>query len=902
MSIGDRIRALFAQTPPETSVSGEVGWSETLIYQGSSFPKYNPDDVLSRKGFGIYRKMMTDEQIKAVVRFKRDAITSRDWYFECDHDDLSDDEKKSRKDFFCKILNGTKGSWLDAMNGIMSAMYHGFSMSEKVYRVDDYEGSPRIVLDKLKLRPYDTFYFYTDSHGNILRIVQKLEGQEQDIDPAKMIHYVQNPDFDEHYGGSELRECYRAWFSKDITIRMQNIYLERMASGFIWVSPREGKSLSASSQEYIQLQAVLSNISTKTAMILPSGMELHVEHPASTDAYERAVAQHDKAIAKALLVPNLMGISEQGSTGSFAQSQTQLEAFLWTLDADATRLEEILNEQLFKEIGDLNYGDGYYPKFKFKPVSDAKKMEIVKTWQGLVQAGAVQVTETDEAHLRELLDIPAKPEIAEESQPEVSLNGAQVTSIIDIAAKVGKGELSQDAAKSILVAAFPLTDEQATRIVATEVSTPAPVPLPGQLPASPGGATPSEEQESPDDEEEMPEETVVGRDVLKSSKCNHSHGEPLTATKAAFSKAMKRVDFAVIGSKSDDSAEDSAYQVASVNGDAVARMVVDAESIGFDVDKVETIKYTAGELGAMKKAVMGGLSEGWKIGATHAQKELRKADKDKFGRAHFEVTDRALTDIAADYFKVRGHKITGSISSQTQATIQNTLLEGIKGSHAFADTKKEIYKALESEGLLTEEDVIEALGTKTVKNTKARIQTIMRTSTFEAINEARYQYFADPELAGFVEALEYSAILDDRTTEICSELNGKTYAVDSEEWRTYNPPNHYGCRSLLIPVTSRDTWEPSDPPTVMPQKGFGFDRAPYETSQGQVTVSPIINVQPPNVTLQLTMPEHRDQVVNFTAEVPNAPAPVIQNVAAEAKEKTVSLTLPDGRKITGTVK
>ncbi len=508
MSIGDRIRALFAPEKADLpQVQGEVGWSETTIYSTRDFPKYNPDDLLSRKGYGIYRKMMTDEQVKAVVRFKRDAITSRDWYFECEHDDLTPEEKDERIEFFCKAANGIRGSWLDAMNGIMSAMYHGFSMTEKVYRVEDTEYGPRIVPDKLRLRPFDTFYFYTDTHGSIIRIVQKLEGTEQDIDADKFIHYVQNPDYDEHYGSSELREAYRAWFSKDITIRMQNIYLERMASGFIWVAPKEGKSLSASSTEYAQLQKVLTNISTKTALILPSGMELNVVHPSNTDAYERAISQADKAIAKALLVPNLMGISEQGQTGSYSQSQTQLEAFLWTLDADATRLEEILNEQLFKEVGDLNYGDGYYPKFRFKPVSDAKKMEIVRTWQSLVQAGAVEVTETDEAHLRELLDIPSKPEMPEE--PEYTLNGAQVSSVIDIAAKVNKGELSQDAAITILTSSFPISAEDAGKIVSkAETVEPAPVAAP---------VAPVEIEE-PEDEDELPDETIVGQSVLKSSK------------------------------------------------------------------------------------------------------------------------------------------------------------------------------------------------------------------------------------------------------------------------------------------------------------------------------------------------------------------------------------------------
>jgi SPP1 gp7 family putative phage head morphogenesis protein len=89
-----------------------------------------------------------------------------------------------------------------------------------------------------------------------------------------------------------------------------------------------------------------------------------------------------------------------------------------------------------------------------------------------------------------------------------------------------------------------------------------------------------------------------------------------------------------------------------------------------------------------------------------------------------------------------------------------------------------------------------------VKDTKARIQTIMRTSTFEAINEARMEYFTDPALGGFVEALEYSAIMDDRTTEICSEMDGKIYPADSEVWQTLAPPNHFNALASGTMITT----------------------------------------------------------------------------------------------------
>lgn len=823
MRIGDYVRSLFATSKPATSTPADnvphqkdVAWSDTsTIYSGKNWPKYNPDELIGRKGVGIYKKMMHDEQVKAVVRFRRDAISSRDFYFEIEGDELPEDERDKRIGMFNHIVGQMSGSWMDAINGVLSAMYNGFSMTEKIFKHVEYDGLTWVGIDKLKLKPFDTFSFHVDEFGNVERNVQKWAGKEQDIDSEKFIKYVQNPDTDEHYGGSELRECYRPWFSKDITIRFQNIYLERMAGGFIWAAPREGKTLSQQSPEYRDLQSALTNISTKTSLIVPSGIELHVEQPANTEAFEKAIAQHDKAIAKALLVPNLMGISEQGSTGAYAQSQTQLEAFLWTLGADSNRLEECLNEQLFRELGELNFGDGFYPRLKFKPLSETKKMEIVRTWKELVTAGAVQATDVDEAHMRELLDIPAK--IIDDNVPDLLLNGAQVTAMVDVVSRVGLGQLTPESALELLVTAFPITREQAQAIVAN-----AKIEAPPVDPNNPNpddnnqGNNPETKPKNqpPGQQQEHLEETVVGKLGIKVS---------------AFAKAVRRVDFAVIGSKADDSSDSAAYDVASANGNAVQRLVAQAEALKLGTaegnpDDVSKLKYSADELSTMKASVMAGLKEGWKIGQSHAGRELQKANKERFGRKAFASNDLALQDVASSYFKARGHQITGDISSATQKQIQSVLLDGIKNSKSFRDTKTAIYKALESEGLLTDEDVIEALGTKTVKNTKARIDTIMRTSTFEAINEARYQTFSDPELSDFVEALEYAAILDDRTTEICSQLNSQTFKVDDPIWSTFRPPNHYNCRSLLIPVTVRDTWSRGDEPSAAPQKGFGFHR------------------------------------------------------------------------------
>jgi SPP1 gp7 family putative phage head morphogenesis protein len=109
----------------------------------------------------------------------------------------------------------------------------------------------------------------------------------------------------------------------------------------------------------------------------------------------------------------------------------------------------------------------------------------------------------------------------------------------------------------------------------------------------------------------------------------------------------------------------------------------------------------------------------------------------------------------------------------------------------------------------------------------AYLDTVARTNLFAAMNEARYAEFTDPALGDFVVALRYSAVLDEHTTDICTALHEHVYRTGNPLWDDYRPPNHFNCRSVLVPITQLDmedgAWdgEESDTPSVEPQEGFG---------------------------------------------------------------------------------
>lgn len=113
-------------------------------------------------------------------------------------------------------------------------------------------------------------------------------------------------------------------------------------------------------------------------------------------------------------------------------------------------------------------------------------------------------------------------------------------------------------------------------------------------------------------------------------------------------------------------------------------------------------------------------------------------------------------------------------------------------------TKTELIKAIKDGIPLSE--VVSVLNSDGAALSEVSLNRYARTKFTEVMNRGRHEYF---EESGVVAAYQYSAVLDDRTTEICEGLHGKVFAAGDEP----NPPLHFNCRSLLVPITKYEKWD-----------------------------------------------------------------------------------------------
>lgn len=82
-----------------------------------------------------------------------------------------------------------------------------------------------------------------------------------------------------------------------------------------------------------------------------------------------------------------------------------------------------------------------------------------------------------------------------------------------------------------------------------------------------------------------------------------------------------------------------------------------------------------------------------------------------------------------------------------------------------------------------------------------RKEVIIRTNATDSVNAGRMSVMKTDEN---VIGMTFWAVLDERTTEECTRLNGQNFRKDDPQLDSITPPIHYDCRSYMEPIF---TWD-----------------------------------------------------------------------------------------------
>lgn len=717
--------------------------SQRLLELKGVYAQYNPSDLVGRQGLRVFTKMRKDDQIKAALSLKKNAVLAPGWDIKSPEGESEDWEPR---EFVLWCLSYLDGTFEADLREVMSALDYGFSVTEKIYKkVDKGDWAGKICLKELKGKDPETFEPVADEYGNLVELNQIVGYKREPLSIPKFVFWAHNMEWGNWYGESDLEAAYPAWWSKVNAYKWLAIALEKYAIPPLIMLYQSGVF---DGNKQAQLKTFLTSLQSNSVGAVPRNQKDDVEFWTPTlgnqikDFFLEAIAMYNQDIARALLVPQLIGVTPDSDAGSYARSQTHFDLFSLQLDQLRREIaERVVNEQIIKPLCDLNFpGLDDYPYFEWLPLTVDRRQEILSSWKDLLNAGAVHSQLDDEKHIRELLEFP---------------------------------ELDEDALEEDTQPASPDPDE---------------APQDGSIDSSTPDDAPAQGAPMPEAEKDRAFSFVFSREKTRYEK---------------------KVDFKLIVKTLDNH-----------EADIKGRLRDAIKSTQEQVIKKINGSYNKDAYGLIENLKLGNAAQ------------LRRAVEDlidgAFNQGRTSIAPQKFRDSlpgveakeALRWLRAQKISVSGILSDRLLSEIRRALLESIRAGDTTQDAVERVKSVLLAYTADPERDVKNKLPLK-----PWALETIVRTNTTQAYNMGRIvELRRNPLVAG----VQYSAIIDERTTEVCQHLDGKVFKAGDSDLDALTPPNHYNCRSLLVPIMideapdEKDFITPGEVGKAKEQAGKGF--------------------------------------------------------------------------------
>jgi phage gp29-like protein len=390
-------------------VGGELAQSFLPAKNGGLYLQ-SPDKLLNQKGFSVYREMRNDDQVKLTMEFKKVLVHGRAWEIKPASDSENDKDIAKFVEHNLKHID-----FKHIIKEALSALDYGFSVSEIVWKVDEFDGNKALMLKAIKARDPERLEAQVDRFGNILQWEQD-EGTAPGVNkitvkPDKVWHYAHQSEFGNPYGQSDLRAAYKSWWAKKFLINFWNVFLERLGSPMMMMKYPQG----ASEELKQTLQNILRGLSTKTEVLVPEGVEVQLIEAMRSSGqatYHDALTYHNNAIARAILMVAMFGAGgDDVKRGADSQSRLHLRVLFKMADDLSQKLIRSFEEQVIKQLVDFNFPNVKdYPKFIWQDYGEFEGIEVADTIRLLHAAGIVDMDQSDVNYARSILGMPLRDE------------------------------------------------------------------------------------------------------------------------------------------------------------------------------------------------------------------------------------------------------------------------------------------------------------------------------------------------------------------------------------------------------------------------------------------------------------------------------------------------------------
>lgn len=308
--------------------------------------KYNKPYNLKKDDYNTNMIVFKDKQVRTGYEALKYLLSSKQWVLKPN----PENDDKDVYDFFVHLLNHMSIGINDIVKQLTLGLMFGFSVHELIYDVDK-DGmivlKDVIPVDMITLQ--DEPFIFNDDTNKLVGVHQEFDGFRVDLPLDKVLVYSYNMIGNNPYGNGLLSDF------KDIVEDKLNINQWLMN----YLQKHEAPTLYGKTDNYNSktLMEAFDNVSEgRTGIVVGNGDEVGVlESSHRGEAFFDTLALKDNIIFRRMFIGNLL-LGDTSQTGSYAQSQSQLEFGQIIFDGILEDIANCIQTQIINRLCYYNYG------------------------------------------------------------------------------------------------------------------------------------------------------------------------------------------------------------------------------------------------------------------------------------------------------------------------------------------------------------------------------------------------------------------------------------------------------------------------------------------------------------------------------------------------------------------
>ena len=332
-------------------------------------------------------KVLLDTQVSTGFDILKYILSSKQWVLVANENDTL-----GVYDFINTMLFNMETELTEIVKQTITAIPWGFSIHELIF---DLNNDGKLIVKNalpIHIKTLQNKPFTYDNNGELVSIHQSYNGEDIEIPVNKVLKYSFNANYDEDYGNGLLYDFLPIVEDKMNINEWLMTFLEKHESPVLYGKTNNPVSRDAMLSGFEDIQQ------GTTGMVIGSEDELGVlESSHRGETFFKTLQYKDNQIFRRYYLGNLL-LGDNSQTGTYAQSQTQLDFGKLVFDGILEEIANCIQKQIINPIVEANYGDiKLAPTFSFDKFTSGDIQGLLNTLKPLIDTGIID-SENETVH------------------------------------------------------------------------------------------------------------------------------------------------------------------------------------------------------------------------------------------------------------------------------------------------------------------------------------------------------------------------------------------------------------------------------------------------------------------------------------------------------------------------